>query len=54
MHLNIATQDSGFEDCTDCCDAAAGEPRPDPHAIDAVGRSIFYSALGGLFRLTLY
>ena len=35
-------KDSGYEDCTDCCE----DQGPDPNAIDTMGRSIFYSALG--------
>ena len=37
-------KDSGYEDCTDdCCEADTAAD-----AIDAMGRGIFYSALGAL------
>ena len=42
-------KDSGYEDCTDCCEATTADGRgPDPDATDAMGHRIFYSALGGL------
>ena len=41
-----ADKDSGF-DCTDCCETTADDQGPGLDEIDAMGRRIFYSSLGG-------